>query len=137
MLEDELEKVQKQLCELNETLANVQINNDKNNQEVRTQLELAQTKIKSYKDKLAAKTDEAQKLENELAEARATLTESVGDASTIKENLELLQKLQKAESELARYREKDLNVSDNSQLVIPDAKDLQSKSVDRPVTTQD
>jgi len=93
VLENELSKVQKQLCELTETLASVQVNNDLNNKEVRTQLELAKTKIQSYKDKLTAKTEEAKQLEAELAEARATLTESVGDASVIKENAELLQKL--------------------------------------------
>lgn len=60
---------------------------------MRTQLELAKTKIQSYKDKLTAKTEEAKQLEAELAEARATMTESVGDASVIKENAELLQKL--------------------------------------------
>lgn len=37
-----------------------------------------------------------------------------------KENIELLQKLQKAELELAKYRDKDLSVSDNSQIIIPD-----------------
>jgi hypothetical protein len=48
-----------------------------------------------------------------------------------------LQKLQKAELELAKYREKSLNISDNSQIVIPDKEVIANTIKERPVTSED
>lgn len=75
------------------------------------------------------KVDIIRKLELELAQVKSeapniiendSLAESF--TSVQRENVELLQKLQRAELELAKYREKDLSVSDNSQLLVPDKK---------------
>ena len=55
-----------------------------------------------------------------------------------KENIELLQKLQKAELELAKYRDKDLSVSDNSQIIIPDKEIAMPKqTVNKVAITED
>ena len=55
-----------------------------------------------------------------------------------KENIELLQKLQKAELELAKYRDKDLSVSDNSQIIIPDKEIAMPKqTVNQVAITED
>jgi hypothetical protein len=59
-------------------------------------------------------------------------------SSVQKENIELLQKLQKAELELAKYRDKDLSVSDNSQIIIPDKEIAMPKqTVNQVAITED
>ena len=90
------------------------------------------------------KVDIIRKLELELAQSKTeapqllendSLAESF--SSVQKENIELLQKLQKAELELAKYREKSLNISDNSQIVIPDKEVIANTIKERPVTSED
>jgi hypothetical protein len=77
--------------------------------EMRQQLEDAHRKISNYKGKLLEKVELIRKLEVELTQARTeqpnlldhdSLAESF--TSIQKENIELLQKLQKAEMELQR-----------------------------------
>ena len=111
---------------------------------MRAQLQIAQRKIQNYKDKMLEKVDIIRKLELELAQSKTeapqllendSLAESF--SSVQKENIELLQKLQKAELELAKYREKSLNISDNSQIVIPDKEVIANTIKERPVTSED
>lgn len=108
-LEDQLGELPQQLCELREQLAAAEKNQEANNMEMRQQLEDAHRKISNYKGKLLEKVELIRKLEVELTQARTeqpnlldhdSLAESF--TSIQKENIELLQKLQKAEMELQR-----------------------------------
>ena len=56
-------------------------------------------------------------------------------SSVQRENIELLQKLQKAELELAKYRDRDLSVSDNSHILLPD-KEVAMPKVTREVAKE-
>ncbi len=69
---------------------------------MRKQLETAQRKIQNYKDKLIEKQKYINQIENERKQREdqvSNVTQSQQNNVT-KDNLELLQKLQKAENEL-------------------------------------
>lgn len=113
----DLEAMQASLASLQEKLneANGQV--ESNDGEARRQIDTAMRKITNYKEKLTDKKTAIAGLEQQVAALTAQLTEAQNKANTTdksgmdesylalqKENLQLLERLQKHEKNLQRYR---------------------------------